>query len=354
MNDQPSADTNESDRTRRSLLKAAAGATAIGATGAAGCVSVTTPADTAAASEIPGNVGYFVGASWLARNREDVVVLDARDRESYRRERVYRARLVPFDRVTAQRAGDDGQSLDIETIAGAFGDIGVEPDADVLVYGGSVGSRVTRTVFALSAIGHRGDVRILNGGFSAWNGRIGTGDRERAEATSYEPNPNPELWIDREELADRVTTIAESEGGIVDVREPEAYLGAAGSKALDPSNERHGHLPGAINVNWIGNVAGRTLADPATLRSRYQDEAELDPEETIVVYGGDNVNATSTWVTLRAIGFTDVRLYDGGFGEWANAEDTGQYPVETATSVVIETEGELGGGGGGGDFSCTG
>ena len=87
----------------------------------------------------------------------------------------------------------------------------------------------------------------------------------------------------------------------------------------------------------------------------YEGEGELDRDEPTVVYGDKNVNPTSTWLTLRAVGFEDVRLYDGGFAEWANVDtDRGRHPVETATNVVIETDGELGGEDSSGDFSCTG
>jgi thiosulfate/3-mercaptopyruvate sulfurtransferase len=50
-----------------------------------------------------------------------------------------------------------------------------------------------------------------------------------------------------------------------------------------------------------------------------------------------------------------VRIYEGGFGEWANVDEDsrGRFPVETKTSTVIETSGSVGGGDGGG-FSCTG
>jgi len=141
------------------------------------------------------------------------------------------------------------------------------------------------------------------------------------------------------------------------VRVPEAYLAAAGSDALNADHDRHGHLPGAVDVHWVGNVAGRRMTDPGRLVRLYEVDAELDRSEPVVVYGGDdNVDPTSTWLTLKAIGFEDVRLYDGGFGEWANVEatDRRRYPVETATNVVIETEGSVGGDDDGGDFSCTG
>lgn len=345
------------DTTRRGLLRAAAGATAVGTAGAAGCLDVTTPADLTAQNEVTGNVGYFVGPGWLGDNRGDVVVLDARDPERFRRERIYGARRVPLEEVTATRSSDGGLIPDVDRFAETFGELGVASDDDVVVYGASVGSRVTRTAFALVATGHAGSVHVLNGGFSAWNGRVGTGSRDRISPTEYAPDPAESTWVDREWLADRVGEFNEDDGpGLVDVRVPEAYLAAPGSDALDASHARHGHLPGAISVHWVGNVAGRRMTDAGRLVELYESEAGLDRTGTVVAYGDDNVDPTSTWLTLRAIGFDDVRLYDGGFGEWANVAESarGRFPVETATNVVIETDGSVGGDDDGGDFSCTG
>lgn len=346
---------SDSAPTRRGLLRAAAGATVAGAASTAGCLGVTTPADVAARNEVTGNVAHFVGPSWLADNRDDVVVLDARNVERFRKERVYGARRVPFDAITGRESTETGLVPDVDAIATAFAEVGVSPDDDVLVYGASVGSRVTRTAFALAALGHAGSIRVLNGGLSGWNGRLGTGSRDRVEPAEYEPDPAESAWVTRDWLAERVGTFNGEGPGLVDVRAPEAYVGAAGADELNPDNDRNGHLPGAIGVHWVGNVSGRRMTDPGELVQLYENRAELDRSGTVVVYGDDNVDPTSTWLTLRAIGFEDVRLYDGGFGEWANVEgDRGRYPVETKTNVVIETEGSVGGGGGGGDFSCTG
>ncbi|WP_256409543.1 sulfurtransferase [Halorubrum rutilum] len=341
--------------TRRGLLRAAAGATVAGAASTAGCLGVSTPADVAARYEVSGNVAHFVGPSWLADNRGDVVVLDARNAERFREERIYGARRVPFDAITGRESSGAGLVPDVEAIAAAFGEVGVSPDDDVLVYGASVGSRVTRTAFALAALGHGGSIRALNGGLSGWNGRLGTGSRDRVTPTEYDPDPAESAWVTRDWLADRLGTFNGEGPGLVDVRAPEAYLGAPAADALNPDNDRHGHLPGAIGVHWVGNVSGRRMTDPGELVGLYENRAELDRSGTVVVYGDDNVDPTSTWLTLRAIGFEDVRVYDGGFGEWANVEgDRGRYPVETATSVVIETEGSVGGDDSSGDFSCTG
>lgn len=338
--------------TRRALLVAASGATAVST---AGCANIVTPADIAAETGIEGNVGYFTGAEWLSANREDVVVLDARSREQFRTERVYGARRAPVEALTTQRTTERGQVPDADAVAAAFGSVGVTPDDDVIVYGSSVGSRVTRVVFALEYLGHDGAIRILNGGFPAWAGRVGTGARTPETAT-YEPSVVETAVVSREWVADRVGSFNTDAGpSLVDVRPPEAYLAAVGSDALVRSNDRHGHLPGAVDVHWVGNVANTRLAEPAGLASVYFRKAGISDDGPTVVYGQGNVNPTHTWVVLRALGATDVRLYDGGFREWANVPERlrEDCPVETKTAAVIETSGEVGDGDGGG-FSCTG
>ncbi|MFC6872288.1 sulfurtransferase [Halobellus marinus] len=335
--------------TRRSLLAAAAGT---GVASTAGCAGITTPTDVASAASVEGNVGYFRGASQI--DADDAVFLDARSAEQYRNEHVYGARHAPVEKLTARTETDAGRVPDVDAISASLESIGVSRDDDIVVYGSSVGSRVSRVVFALKYLGHGGDVWVLNGGYEAWNGRVGVGRRSR-DPTTYEAEPQDDLIVTREWLSEQLGSFNDGGPGLVDVRPPEAYLAARQSDALVASNDRHGHIPGAIDVHWTGNVDGRTMTEPATLAELYFSAAGLDQSGTIVVYGQGNIDPTNTWLMLRALGAADVRLYDGGFGEWANVGESlrGDYPVETKTTTVVETSGSVGGGGDGG-FSCTG
>ena len=340
----------ETDLTRRSLLAAAAGA---GVAGTAGCSGIQTPSDIAAAASVDGNVGYFRGPAQV--DPGNATFVDARSMDQYRSEHVYGARHAPIETLATRQASDDGLAPDAEGLASALGSIGIAPGDDVVVYGSSVGSRVSRVVFALEYLGHEGDVFVLNGGYGAWSGRVGVGSRDHG-AADYDPDPQDDLVASREWIADRVGTFNGDDGpGLVDVRPPEAYLGARQSDALVASNARHGHLPGAINVRWTGNIDGRELVEPGTLAELYFSRAGLRQPSSTVVYGQDNVNPTHTWLVLKALGADDVRLYEGGFGEWANvdADRRGRFPVETKTSTVVETSGSVDSGDNGG-FSCTG
>ncbi|WP_251328458.1 sulfurtransferase [Haloplanus pelagicus] len=355
MGDDHSEDTSDDDAgadgdvTRRSLLAAAAGA---GVASTAGCAGISTPADVASAASIRGNVAYFRGPDQLTA--ESAVFLDARSRERFRREHVYGARRVPVESVTARAERESGLVPDADAIASTLGSVGLTPDRDVVVYGSSVGARVSRVVFALEYLGHEGEITVLNGGYEAWNGRVGVGSRVPVE-TRYEASPNDDLIVTRDWIADRVGSFNADGPGLIDVRPPEAYLGARNAAKLVDSNARHGHLPGAVDVHWTGNVNGQQLAEPGTLAGLYFESAGVDMDGPTVVYGQGNVNPTNTWLVLRALQAEDVRLYDGGFGEWANVPETlrGRYPVETKTTTVVETTGSVGGDDDGG-FSCTG
>lgn len=335
--------------TRRSLMAAAAGA---GVASTAGCAGITTPADVAEAASINGNVAYFRGPGQL--DPDSAVFLDARGAEQFHREHVYGARRAPVDDLTARTASEAGLVPDADALAATLGSLGLTVDTDVVVYGSTVGSRVSRVVFALEYLDHEGEISVLNGGFEAWNGRVGVGSRSPTPAT-YEASPREELIVTRDWLADRVGTFNEDGPGLVDVRPPEAYLAARKADELVDANDRHGHLPGAVDVHWVGNVDGRSLAEASTLAGLYFDAAGVDQAGPTVVYGQGNVDPTNTWLVLRALQAEDVRLYDGGFQEWANvpADLRGRCPVETKTTTVVETTGTVGGDDDGG-FSCTG
>lgn len=337
--------------TRRALLAAAGSAAA---TSSAGCTGVTTPADLARATGGVERLAYVVDAAWLGDNREDVVMLDARNPELFHQARIYGARHVDFTNLTSPRLTPKGRVPDIAKLAESFAAAGVRPDDDVVVYGSSVGSRVTRVVFSLEHLGHRGDIGVLVGGFDAWPGRVGTGDRRPSRA-DYSPDPRPDTIVTRSWIADRLGSFNEGGPSLIDVRAPEAYLGARNATAVDPSNARHGHLPGAVNAHWVGNVQGTTFAKPADLAGLYFGGVGVSEGGTVIVYGESNVNPTNTYLVLKALGISDVRLYEGGFDEWSNVspEKRARYPVETKTQAVIETSGTVGGDSSG-DFSCTG
>jgi hydroxyacylglutathione hydrolase len=74
---------------------------------------------------------------------------------------------------------------------------------------------------------------------------------------------------------------------------------------------KSGHLPGSLNVP-VGSLDGRLK--------------EIPRDRPVIVHCQTGARAAIAASLLRARGFTDVRLFPGGFAEWRSAG----LPVESA------------------------
>jgi thiosulfate/3-mercaptopyruvate sulfurtransferase len=102
---------------------------------------------------------------------------------------------------------------------------------------------------------------------------------------------------------------------VLDARAPERYRGE--TEPLDP---RAGHVPGARNAPFTGNLTGGQVPvflPPAELRQRYAalGAAEREP----VVYCGSGVTACHDLLALQVAGLRG-RLYPGSWSEWSSDE----------------------------------
>jgi thiosulfate/3-mercaptopyruvate sulfurtransferase len=93
--------------------------------------------------------------------------------------------------------------------------------------------------------------------------------------------------------------------------------------SADPLLYRAGHIPGALQLDWLADLQDpltRDVAGPAQV-ARALAARGIGPESTIVLYG-DMHNwwaAYAFWV-LRLFGHRDLRLLNGGRARWAAEE----------------------------------
>lgn len=100
---------------------------------------------------------------------------------------------------------------------------------------------------------------------------------------------------------------------MIDARAPERYRGDT-----EPIDPRAGHIPGAVNLPFSGNLAadGRFLP-AAELRRRFVD-AGIRPEQDVIVYCGSGVTATHDVLALQQAGYSSVRLFPGSWSQWSS------------------------------------
>jgi thiosulfate/3-mercaptopyruvate sulfurtransferase len=97
---------------------------------------------------------------------------------------------------------------------------------------------------------------------------------------------------------------------LLDARPREMYSGK-----IIRHSVQGGHIPGARNVvsldatdaqsqKWLG------MAEVAAL---YKD---VPKDATIITYCHDGFRSTLAWLQLRALGYRDVRFFNGGWSQW--------------------------------------
>ncbi|MFC0675331.1 sulfurtransferase [Brachybacterium hainanense] len=187
----------------------------------------------------------------------------------------------------------------VATLRGAGADEGM-----IFVgYDDTDGSQAGRLVWMLRALGL--EAALLNGGLSAWDGELATDDVTPPAGDLAERD------FAQAQLAS-IDEVAAAAVPVVDARAPERYRGD-----VEPVDPRAGHVPGAINLPFAGNVdeTGRFLA-PEALAARFAG-AGLDPQEEVIVYCGSGVTATHDLLALQRAGYTRARLFPGSWSQWS-------------------------------------
>lgn len=187
--------------------------------------------------------------------------------------------------------------------------LGVHPHSDVVVYDDMGGALAARLWWMLEAIGHRGTVRVLDGGWQAWaeSGYDVSTDDVVPAAAVY---PTPQGFSG--------TIDADSVGSssllLLDARAPERYRGE-----VEPVDPRAGHIPGAVSAPWEANLApdGRML-DPASLRRRFETLG-ADRRPTVVSCGS-GVTACHLALAMKIAGLPRPTLYVGSFSDWSSSD----------------------------------
>jgi thiosulfate/3-mercaptopyruvate sulfurtransferase len=235
------------------------------------------------------------------------------------------ARFADLDRHLSSPIGPDTGRHPLPTpdrIWGLLGRAGVGPGTEVVVYDDLGGAFALRLWWLLRWIGHT-RTSLLDGGIQAWMAVGGSLTTEVPDASAgvFVGKPDDTLWVGTHEL------VRELESGsalVVDARAPERFRGE-----VEPIDPIAGHIPGAINLPFAGNLdeRGRFLSAHA-LRQRFEGALGDCPPERAVHSCGSGVNACHNVFAMELAGLGGSRLYAGSWSEWIRSP---QRPVATGS-----------------------
>jgi thiosulfate/3-mercaptopyruvate sulfurtransferase len=264
---------------------------------------------------------------WLADQleRPGVRILDARWRPDGTGESVFRAGHVPgafpldwrADLVDMDQAGDAIRVASPGRVAAAAERAGIGEETTIVVYDDTQGLYAARVWWTFRAYGAE-HVRILDGGFPAWEAEGRSVERGTREApppplTPFTPRGPNRLLLTTSDVRGLLGAPGVT---LLDARAPAEYRGFEGN------TRRLGHIPGAVNVpvGSMHTAGSQRLRDGGDLRDRLHS-ANVSRGSRMVAYDGSGVAAAKLAFVLSLLGHDDVAVYDGGWAEWGNRLD---------------------------------
>lgn len=197
-----------------------------------------------------------------------------------------------------------------DNMSALFARVGLNRDDEIVVYDdGSLFA--PRPWWVMRLLGYA-NVQVLNGGLPAWKQAHGA---EVPDPASPGVASSPPVAGDRRwEMLARLPVIVEHLDDpawvLVDARTPEEY--------------ERGHIPGAVNVNFLRNInedGAPTWRSSDDLRAMYA-EVGVTPDKHVVPYCATGARSAVTDFTLRWLGYPSVALYSASWQEWDAEPDT--------------------------------
>src|SRR5262249_3619650 len=188
-----------------------------------------------------------------------------------------------------ERAGELNDPVTRDYVDGAafarlMSSKGITRDTTLVLYGDKNNWWAAYALWVCSLFGHP-DLRLMDGGRAKWlaEGRPVTTEAPSRPLTDYPA-------IDRDDTQIRAFTDqgrAHLGQPLIDVRSPGEYTGELLHMPDYPQEGavRGGHIPGARSVPWSRAAAADATFRPRTeLEAIYAGEAELRPDDDVVVY----------------------------------------------------------------------
>jgi thiosulfate/3-mercaptopyruvate sulfurtransferase len=190
--------------------------------------------------------------------------------------------------------------------------VGITDEKKVVFYDDVSGMLAARGVWLLLYFSHK-NVFMLDGGMKKWQaeGLLVEQKTNGFTPSKFDGKINPNIIAGYEYLNKNLNKLQ-----VIDARSKEEYDGTIIRGA------RRGHIPGSVNIDWNLNITeDGTIKDEKSLAELYKFPKDTE----IVTYCQGAYRAANSFLALKKLGFKNVKVYLGSWGEWANKTEL---PVE--------------------------
>lgn len=235
----------------------------------------------------------------------DIIIADTRSFKEYSEGHIPGAvhiDLFAFHWIDTTKSGIENFNNQAQNLLSI---LGVTPEKKIIFYDSVSGMLAARGVWMLMYFSHQ-NVSMLDGGITKWQKESLSIETKLNgfKPSKFSGEINSEILSGFEYIQENLDNVK-----ILDARSPGEYDGSTIRAA------QSGHIPNAINIDWNQN-----LQDDGTFKSNEELSQMYDyPKDSeIVTYCQGAYRAANTFLVLKKLGFTNVRVYLGSWGEWGN------------------------------------
>lgn len=187
---------------------------------------------------------------------------------------------------------------------------GVSNDTQVIAYDDMKGAFAARLWWMMRWLGHE-KVAVLDGGMEKWSeaGYPLTQEAVDFPAGDFSGKANMEWLVDID------TVSRELEAGkmtLIDARAADRFT--AKDQQTDPVP---GHIPGAKNLPFGGNLTGDGLMKSSTeIRQRFDAIIKENPDREVVNMCGSGVTACHNLLAQAIAGMPPMKIFIGSWSQW--------------------------------------
>ena len=247
--------------------------------------------------------------------QDNLLVVDLGKADTYRQQHLPGAVFLDYKHIISGRLPAPGALPSKDHLQALFNALGLAPETRVLAYDDEGGAKACRFLWTLDIVGHP-HYFLLNGGIHAW-----VNEGHPVSDTPVRPSPGTAtLSFQEAVVADKdyvLSSLENPDHQLVDTRSAAEYRGEKGGGL------RPGHIPGAVNFNWLEAIDRernlRFLGDDR-LREKFA-ALEVSPDREIITYCYTHHRAAHTYAVLRHLGYPRVRGYAGSWSEWGSDPD---------------------------------
>lgn len=265
----------------------------------------------------------LVSCEWTQQNlgAESQVILDAtfflprqhrNAQKEYQQQHLPKALFFDIDQVADLSNSLSHMLPKASDFADTVGNMGISNDTLVLIYDNNHFFAAARAWWMFRVFGHN-LVYVIDGGMARWK-------QLNYPINSHQPQPitksfkaeyRPELVFDLKQMNHAQKNKSRQ---IIDARSAGSFLG---QRKLADTTLQSGHIPGSINVPYVGltDPEHYTLLVNQTLQLLFE-AAQINFSKPIVTTCGSGVSAAVLVLALHQFGLQDTPLYDGSWAEW--------------------------------------